>query len=87
MATGAVLILLGVFLVVRTVTHDDSGQNLVDKLLGLDGGAAPGEMGPVSSYFASRPRTAGGPELGAEDVADLIFGEQRRPRRRRRGQP
>lgn len=35
MATGFLLVLLGAFLILRTVTHDDSGKNLVDRVLSL----------------------------------------------------
>ena len=35
MATGFLLFLLGAWLVLRTVTHDDSGHNLVDRVLSL----------------------------------------------------
>jgi hypothetical protein len=36
-ATGALLILVGVFLVSRTLAHDDHGYNLVDRLLAIFG--------------------------------------------------
>jgi hypothetical protein len=35
MRTGLVLLLLGMFLVARTVTHDSTGRNLVDRILGV----------------------------------------------------
>ncbi len=35
MATGLLLVLLGVFVVLRTVTHDNQHKNLVDRILGL----------------------------------------------------
>lgn len=35
MAAGLLLILLGVFLVARTVTHDATGKTLVDRVLAL----------------------------------------------------
>jgi hypothetical protein len=35
MATGVVLLLAGVWLVLRTVVKDDQDHNLVDKVLGL----------------------------------------------------
>jgi hypothetical protein len=35
MRTGLVLLLLGVFLIARTVTHDSTGRNLVDRILGV----------------------------------------------------
>jgi len=34
-AAGLLLILLGVFLVARTVTHDATGKTLVDRVLAL----------------------------------------------------
>ena len=39
-ATGLVVALLGLWLVLRTVTHDDEGKNLPDRILGLDGDGA-----------------------------------------------
>jgi hypothetical protein len=35
LATGVVLVALGVWLILRTVTHDDHGRNLVDRVLAL----------------------------------------------------
>ena len=35
MAAGVLMILLGLFLVMRTVTKDGQGHNLVDKLTSL----------------------------------------------------
>lgn len=35
MAAGLIMLLLGLFLVLRTVTKDSGGQNLVDHLLSL----------------------------------------------------
>ena len=37
-AGGLLLIVIGVFVVARTVIHDASGQNLVDRLLSIAGG-------------------------------------------------
>jgi hypothetical protein len=34
MATGFILLLLGLWLVFRTVTKDDGDRNLVDRILG-----------------------------------------------------
>jgi uncharacterized membrane protein len=33
LATGVLLIALGVWLIFRTVTHDSQGHNLVDRIL------------------------------------------------------
>jgi hypothetical protein len=35
LATAALLVILGVWLIARTVTHDDHGHNLVDRILSL----------------------------------------------------
>ena len=35
MATGFLLLLLGAWLLLRTVTHDSAGKNLVDRVLSL----------------------------------------------------
>lgn len=35
MAAGLLLILVGIFIVARTVTHDASGKTLVDRILAL----------------------------------------------------
>lgn len=35
MAAGLVMLLLGLFLILRTVTHDSSGKNLVDHVTTL----------------------------------------------------
>jgi hypothetical protein len=35
LATAVVLIVLGLWLIARTVTHDDHGTNLVDRILQL----------------------------------------------------
>lgn len=35
MATGLVLLLLGLWLILRTVTHDGSGKTLTDHILSL----------------------------------------------------
>lgn len=35
MAVGIILLLLGIWLVARTVTHDDQHKNLVDRILDL----------------------------------------------------
>lgn len=42
LAAGALLVVLGVFVVARTVVHDDQGQNLVDRLLAIAGGGGKG---------------------------------------------
>lgn len=49
--TGVVLALVGVFLILRTVTHDDNGTNLVDRITGIGGGdtSAPASTTPTSS--------------------------------------
>lgn len=39
MATGFLLLFLGVLLLIRTVTKDDEDRNLVDRVLGLGAGA------------------------------------------------
>lgn len=36
MATGLLLVLIGVFLVLRTVVKDGQGRNLVDRILGMN---------------------------------------------------
>lgn len=38
-ATGVLVAAIGVWLVMRTITHDDQGNNLVDRLFGLDNAA------------------------------------------------
>jgi hypothetical protein len=38
LAGGALLVILGVFVMARTVIHDDAGDNLVDRLLAVAGG-------------------------------------------------
>jgi ABC-type nickel/cobalt efflux system permease component RcnA len=35
LASGVLLIALGLWLILRTVTHDDQGHNLVDRVLAL----------------------------------------------------
>jgi hypothetical protein len=35
LATAALLVIVGIWLIARTVTHDDQGHNLVDRILSL----------------------------------------------------
>jgi hypothetical protein len=38
LATGVLLFLVGLFLVSRTLSHDDAGFNLVDRIIAIAGG-------------------------------------------------
>lgn len=61
LAGGLLLIVIGVFVVARTVIHDASGQNLVDRLLSIAGGgnssgaAAPSAAQSVTAHARFGP--------------------------------
>jgi hypothetical protein len=66
MAVGFTLVLFGVWLLLRTVVHDDFGHNLVDVVLGLGGSIG----GPSS---AKGKKGGGGliPDLGIPDLPNI----------------
>src|SRR3954454_3532668 len=43
LATGILLVLVGVWVVSRTLVHDAQGFNLVDRIIALAGGGTPGK--------------------------------------------
>jgi hypothetical protein len=78
MRTGLLLTIIGIFLISRTVTHDDSGRTLIDHILGKWPGKEGGN--PGASY---NPLTGISNLLGAPAdarVAELIDPVLRRGR-------
>jgi hypothetical protein len=80
-ATGVVVALVGLWLVLRTVTHDDSGRNLVDRILGLDGAgddvmsaADPGAA--ASAEFGNPVPNAGPFDISPGTSGDLDGGRR-----------
>jgi hypothetical protein len=70
-ATGVVLAIIGIWLILRTVVHDDQGQNLVDKILGANGDS------PELAGGTTAASTGGGSDVAADStglgaVADWI---------------
>lgn len=59
MATGVVLAALGFWLIMRTVTKDDSGRTLVDRITGAGASAPSGDNSAGSGSTPKAP--AGGP--------------------------
>lgn len=71
MATGVTLLLIGVFLISRTATHDANGKNLVDRILGLDtGNTAAAGAPPTAAGATPMPHTARQVALAAPNFAN-----------------
>jgi hypothetical protein len=66
-AAGAVMLLVGVLVILRTVTKDDTGANLVDRVLNLGGGGI--STAEAQSRNAEAIAAAGGDPSKVTDPA------------------